>query len=72
MFTLDEVKEFLNDLGLATNDENIKWAYKTLIDEMKAFVKVRKFEKKYNESIFDADDCCCDDCDCDSSCKCEK
>lgn len=71
MFTLDDVKEFLENLKLPINDENIKWAYKIMLSEIKTLVKMRKFEKKYKESVFDdlEGDCCCDnDCDCKECC----
>lgn len=70
MFTLDDIKDFLEDLKLPINDENIKWGYEMLIKEIKTMIKIRKFEKKYNEDFF-ADDCCCgDDCKCGDNCDC--
>lgn len=69
MFTLDDIKEFLEELGLPLNEENTKWAYTTLIKEMKTYVKIRKYEKKFGEDVFgnpidDEDGCCHNGCDC--------
>lgn len=63
MFSYEEALELLEELHLPKNDENIKWAYEMLIKETKLEVKIRKYEKKYNECFFD-DDCECEDGSC--------
>ncbi len=69
MFTYEDAVELLKELKLPVNEENIKWAYTTLLKELKLEVKIRKFEHKTGESIFG--DCCCGgECDCDESCSC--
>ncbi len=71
MFTYDDVVEFLKELKLPVNEENVKWGYNTLLKELKLEVKIRKFEYKTGEPIFG--DCCCgEECDCDDSCSCHK
>ncbi len=65
MFTYDDVVEFLEELDLPVNHENIKWGYATLLKELKLEIKMRSFEAKYHEPMFDF---CCDDCCCDEEC----
>ncbi len=70
MFTYQDVVEFLKELKLPVNADNVKWGYATLLKELKIEVKMRSFEAKYHEPIFE---CCCEygeECCCGDNCCC--
>lgn len=75
MIKLNDVKELIKELGIADNEDNVKWAYKMLLTKWKVQSKIDYQEQMLaieNEYL----DCCDDDCDCSdgtcsTNCKCD-
>ncbi len=71
MVSYEEVIQLLEELNLSKSEENIKWAYNTLLKEIKTQVKIWTYEKEYDEDFWESyDECCCEDCDCDDDDSC--
>ena len=74
MIKLNNVKDLIKELGIADNEDNIKWAYKMLLTTWKIQSKIDyqqemlAIENEYLDSC--EDDCCVESCECNDDAEC--
>ncbi len=81
MIKLNNVKDLIKELGIADNEDNIKWAYKMLLTKWKIQSKIDyqqemlAIENEYLDGCDESCECnddskCCDSCECSNNEEC--